>query len=727
MHDTAFRIGALVLNAYCTLADADILEIGAYDVNGTLRDHILPTTRYTGVDFEAGPGVDVVVEPGQPYPVPDEAFDIVMATSVLEHDGMFWMTFLEMCRKAKPGGCVYVSAPANGMIHRYPEDNWRFYPDSAKSLMRWAQSQGQDVILAESFTAERENDHWNDFCAIFRKGPITQPMSSQFVHLQVPCTNVFTWQSDEMIKARPETEDMLLLTSSKHHTHHLECALFDKDQELGSVRNQVADLEKENEKIKYALSFEKNQNTEILINIGSIKQELKQKNIDYEDEKNKVNKLKNNLECALLEIKENKLALEDHIKYLNESLKECNYLKEKILDKDNSFKELYDVKSGLIEELSSAHQQLDKLKKQLSDYEHDLANVQSTLRQREEEISQTLASLDEERCRAVQAEEEREAAHNALEFTQGQLKTSNEWVFRLAGERQSAQEQVKLIDARLAKTQKALSAATAQLVDAKEHQTLASTERRELLWQVQELSAERDRLTTLADSKRAEAEEVARHLAASQSEVLSLGKRLEEREQEIATLATAMRAGSDNIVKRQAAYQLEVASLSKMLEEREQDLATLANSAQARVEEVERHLAASQSEASSLKTMLQQRDAELVRIRSDNGRVQAQFAERLDREVTLLSGMLRVKEDYADRVSGQAEWLKKVNTVVTGYPQWWMFVPKSLRMRWQRKRLQRKGLFDADAYLARYPDVSESGMDPLRHYILHGIDEARSF
>lgn len=35
------------------------------------------------------------------------------------------------------------------------------------------------------------------------------------------------------------------------------------------------------------------------------------------------------------------------------------------------------------------------------------------------------------------------------------------------------------------------------------------------------------------------------------------------------------------------------------------------------------------------------------------------------------------------------------------------------------------GLFDGPAYLAAYPDVAESGMDPLRHYVEHGESEGR--
>ena len=64
MHDTAYRIGGLVVRIYCDLADAAILEAGAPNVNGTFRDFVLPTARYTGLDIEAADGVDLVMELG---------------------------------------------------------------------------------------------------------------------------------------------------------------------------------------------------------------------------------------------------------------------------------------------------------------------------------------------------------------------------------------------------------------------------------------------------------------------------------------------------------------------------------------------------------------------------------------------------------------------------------------------------------------------------------------
>lgn len=39
--------------------------------------------------------------------------------------------------------------------------------------------------------------------------------------------------------------------------------------------------------------------------------------------------------------------------------------------------------------------------------------------------------------------------------------------------------------------------------------------------------------------------------------------------------------------------------------------------------------------------------------------------------------------------------------------------------------LEASGKFDQEWYFARYPDVEESGMDAIRHYVLHGVSECR--
>jgi len=166
-----------------------VVEIGAQDVNGSLKDALPAGLAYVGLDMSAGKNVDVVAR-GRQAPLADAVADLVVSSSALEHDPMFWLTFAELCRITKPGGHIYVSAPSNGYVHRHPLDCWRFYPDAAQGLADWARLQGMDVTLVETFTAERAGDIWNDFVAVFARGPGSPRAQGDLLSSHFPSTNV---------------------------------------------------------------------------------------------------------------------------------------------------------------------------------------------------------------------------------------------------------------------------------------------------------------------------------------------------------------------------------------------------------------------------------------------------------------------------------------------------------------------------------------------------------
>jgi SAM-dependent methyltransferase len=221
MHDTAYHIGRLAMEIYCSRTPARVLEIGSMNVNGALRDHKTSEMEYTGLDIEPGPGVDIVTEPGASLPIPDDSFDLAIASSVFEHDPAFWVTFVEMCRVVRSGGYIYISAPSNGVFHQYPMDHWRFYPDCGIALQGWAKTQGHEIRLVESFVADRQSDIWNDFVAVFHKGAATDDMPQRLMSDDVPCTNVRTWRSKSISKRRELPEDMVLLDGLRHENHRL--------------------------------------------------------------------------------------------------------------------------------------------------------------------------------------------------------------------------------------------------------------------------------------------------------------------------------------------------------------------------------------------------------------------------------------------------------------------------------------------------------------------------
>ena len=181
IHDTAALTGNAFFRCYGDpiLDDEEdrrvvILDVGSQDVNGTLRPYAPQPSLYIGVDQVAGPGVDTVLDDPHALPYRDNLFDLVVSTSCLEHDPMFWLTFAEMARITAPGGFIYVSAPSNGPYHGHPGDCWRFYADAPKALADWATLCGHTLELVEAFMMPPQGDVWIDCVMVFGKPPAPQ-------------------------------------------------------------------------------------------------------------------------------------------------------------------------------------------------------------------------------------------------------------------------------------------------------------------------------------------------------------------------------------------------------------------------------------------------------------------------------------------------------------------------------------------------------------------------
>jgi len=70
--------------------------------------------------------------------LPDESFDVVLCTQVLEHSQNPWAAAAEIRRILKPGGHLIASAPHVWFYHPHPSDNWRFTQEGLTHLCREA-------------------------------------------------------------------------------------------------------------------------------------------------------------------------------------------------------------------------------------------------------------------------------------------------------------------------------------------------------------------------------------------------------------------------------------------------------------------------------------------------------------------------------------------------------------------------------------------------------------
>jgi SAM-dependent methyltransferase len=216
MHDTAMEVGRIFFEEYLNVPGPNnwkILDVGASDVCGSLRSVCPSGARYIGVDIAPGEGVDVVLSDSCQLPFPAEEFDAVVCTSCLEHAEFFWVLFEEIVRVTKQKGLIYINAPSNGDYHAYPTDAWRFYPDSAVALRKWASRLGYNISVLESFIAPRKRDVWNDCVMIFGKAPIVAKRGS--VVSRVPgASNIRTLECGEaLLNFQVKTEDQRIISA----------------------------------------------------------------------------------------------------------------------------------------------------------------------------------------------------------------------------------------------------------------------------------------------------------------------------------------------------------------------------------------------------------------------------------------------------------------------------------------------------------------------------------
>jgi SAM-dependent methyltransferase len=152
-----------------------VLEVGAYDVNGGIRDLLpMPTTAY-GIDIVAGPGVDEVYDgmilptqserrrtmlpPEYPFPL----WGAVVSTEMFEHVNDPVNMAREMVRVCEPGGRILVTARGPGFAYHNPPDRWRFMPgalaelfdDLGCSVMEWPDPQVPGVFVRAITPLER--------------------------------------------------------------------------------------------------------------------------------------------------------------------------------------------------------------------------------------------------------------------------------------------------------------------------------------------------------------------------------------------------------------------------------------------------------------------------------------------------------------------------------------------------------------------------------------------
>lgn len=309
------------------------------------------------------------------------------------------------------------------------------------------------------------------------------------------------------------------------------------------------------------------------------------------------------------------------------------------------------------------------------------------------------------------------AAESAL--VQRQEELSQLWAQLLAAENSLTLSKVnekQERDQRIAAEQR-IAAATNDIADL---QSRLDQARATLALQTDRMSSEIEQLTRMLQgeeaaniaARAAEAQErdqriaAEQRIAASTNDIADLQSRLDQAE-------AASAVQTDRLSS-------EIAQIIGML--RDQEIAT--HLAIADREATSQALAERTRETGQLSASLQQQEA-ATRV-ADTARAAAEhkLALRFD-EVARLTAMLADEAGKAGQAGSNADWLREVARISEGFPKWWALMPKGWRRKRELARYEGHRLFDARQYLETYPDVALFGMDPIRHYILHGMAEGR--
>jgi SAM-dependent methyltransferase len=115
-----------------------VLEIGSYDVNGSLRSVIecFNPFEYIGVDITKGYGVDVVCSADDVRKrFGDDRFDVVVSTEMMEHVQDWRKVISNIKNITAPNGVILITTRSAGFgYHGFPYDFWRFETSDMKDI-----------------------------------------------------------------------------------------------------------------------------------------------------------------------------------------------------------------------------------------------------------------------------------------------------------------------------------------------------------------------------------------------------------------------------------------------------------------------------------------------------------------------------------------------------------------------------------------------------------------
>lgn len=129
-----------LLRSWCADLPGDVLSLGSdSDRDGEghpYREYFPQATSYTTSDYgDAAEGCDRQLDVRAMPEVPDDAYDVLFCSGVLEHVDDLAAALRELWRVLRPGGVLLLGVPFRQPIHRAPHDFWRFTTHGVQHLL----------------------------------------------------------------------------------------------------------------------------------------------------------------------------------------------------------------------------------------------------------------------------------------------------------------------------------------------------------------------------------------------------------------------------------------------------------------------------------------------------------------------------------------------------------------------------------------------------------------